>query len=175
MTHISAQNPFSGLKIFGYDFIMADPPWHFLNWSEAGEGKNATAHYECSSLDLIKAQPVGHLAKPDAVLMLWATNPMLPQAFEVMAAWGFEFKTAGHWVKRTKNNLLAFGTGYILRCAGEPFLIGTLGKPKTAKNVRSVFEGQVREHSRKPEEAFEWAEKLLPNAAGRVELYSRGW
>ena len=112
------------------------------------------------------------------MLWLWATNPMLDVQIGVMRRWGFKFKTAGTWIKTTKNGKLAFGTGYILRCASEPFLIGTRGKPKTAKNVRSAFFGLARRHSEKPEEGFREAERLLPNAS-RVEIFSRtnrpGW
>jgi len=169
---------FSGLPLFAYGLIMADPPWSFDNWSAAGEKKNAKAQYECTGIDWIKSLPVNHLAAPDCLLWLWATNPMLPQAIETMAAWGFRFKTAGHWSKKTVNGAQAFGTGYILRCAGEPFLIGTIGQPKVTKSTRSVIEGLAREHSRKPEEAFAAAEKLVPNVR-RLELFSRqerlGW
>lgn len=168
----------SSLPLFSYDLIMADPPWQYENWSEAGEHKNASAKYVCQDLEWIKSLNVGHLATPNSILWLWATNPLLPQALETMAAWGFEFKTAGHWSKKTKHGKQAFGTGYLLRCAGEPFLIGRIGNPKTARNVRSVIEGPVREHSRKPEEAFKAAEALMPNAR-RLELFSRqeraGW
>lgn len=170
---------FENLPPLSYDFIMADPPWAYENWSEKGEHKNASAQYDCMSLEDIKALPVGQLARADAVLWLWATNPLLPEAFDVLRAWGFSFKTAGHWVKRTKHGKLAFGTGYILRCAGEPFLIGTVGNPKTARNVRSVIEGPIREHSRKPDEAYQEAEKLMPDALRRADLFSRqvrpGW
>lgn len=166
------------VPLFRYGLIMADPPWSFDNWSVAGETKNAKAQYDCTPLDWIKGLEVANLAAPDCVLWLWATNPMLPQAFEVMASWGFTFKTAGHWSKKTKNGKQAFGTGYILRSSGEPFLIGTIGKPKCARNVRSVIEGPVREHSRKPDEAFAAAEALTLNAR-RIELFSRqeraGW
>ena len=162
----------------GFGLIMADPPWSFDNWSAEGEGKNAKAHYACTGLDWIKAMPVSVMAADDRLLWLWATNPMLPQAIETLAAWGFAFKTAGHWAKRTRTGKLAFGTGYILRCAGEPFLIGTRGAPRCARNVRCVIEGPVREHSRKPDEAFAAAERLLPDAR-RLELFSRqpraGW
>ncbi|MEO0870444.1 MAG: MT-A70 family methyltransferase [Pseudomonadota bacterium] len=112
------------------------------------------------------------------MLWLWATNPMLPDAFEVLSAWGFKFKTAGTWVKTTKTGKLAFGTGYVLRSANEPFLIGTIGKPTTARNVRSAIMAPVREHSRKPNRAFTEAERLMPTAR-RLELFSRetrpGW
>jgi len=163
---------FADVPLFRYDLIMADPPWLFENWSKAGEGKNATAHYDCTPLDWIKGLRVADLASPNCLLWLWARNPMLPQAIEVMAAWGFTFKTAGHWSKKTVNNKQAFGTGYILRSAGEPFLIGTIGKPRCTRGVRSVIEGTVRAHSQKPEEAFAAAEALLPGAR-RIELFSR--
>lgn len=173
-------HPFEGLTgAPGFNLIMADPPWKFKTRSEKGiTAKGAEGQYRCEGLDWIKGLPVSDLAAPDCLLWLWATNPMLPQAFEVMAAWGFTFKTAGHWSKKTVNGKQAFGTGYVLRCAGEPFLIGTRGAPKTARNVRSVIEGQIREHSRKPDEAFAAAEALIPSAR-RIELFSRqeraGW
>lgn len=166
------------VPLFRYGMIMADPPWLFENWSKPGEHKNATAHYACSSKEWIKGLPVGPLAAPDCLLWLWATNSMLDVAFEVMTAWGFKFKTAGHWSKKTATGKQAFGTGYILRCAGEPFLIGVNGNPWTARNVRSVIEGPVREHSRKPDEAFAAAEQLCGDVP-RLELFSRqerpGW
>lgn len=170
--------PFSEIPPFRYNFIMADPPWAFENWSKKGSKKNASDKYSCMALDEIKQLPVGHIARPDTILWLWATNPMLPHALEVIDAWGFTFKTAGHWGKVSENNTLSFGTGYLLRSAGEPFLIGTIGKPKNARNVRSLILAPRREHSRKPDRAYYWAEQLLPGAT-RIELFSRqpreGW
>jgi N6-adenosine-specific RNA methylase IME4 len=166
------------VPLFRYGLIMADPPWLYKTWSNSGSPKNAENQYQCQSLDWVKSLPVGDLAAPDCVLWLWATNPLLDKAFEVIKAWGFEFKTAGHWSKKTRHGKQAFGTGYMLRCAGEPFLLATIGKPQTARNVRSVIEGPLREHSRKPDEAFEAADRLRPDVP-RIELFSRqerpGW
>jgi N6-adenosine-specific RNA methylase IME4 len=157
----------------GFGLIMADPPWKFATRSPKGvTRKGAGGQYEVQSLDWIKGLAVADVAAKDCLLWLWATNPMLPQAFEVMAAWGFTFKTAGHWVKRTKHGKLSFGTGYVLRCAGEPFLIGTRGSPRTSRSVRSVIEGPIREHSRKPDEAYAAAETLIPDVA-RLDMFSR--
>jgi|SRR6056297_3095148 len=171
-------NNFEKIPLFRYGLIMADPPWRFVNYSDKGIGKGPEAHYSCMSIDQIAAMPVGNLAGRDCVLWLWATNPMLPQGIAILRAWGFEFKTAGHWSKKTKSGKQAFGTGYLLRCAGEPFLIGTMGRPRTSRAIRSVIEGEVREHSRKPAEAYEAAEKLFPGVE-RIELFSRearpGW
>ena len=174
---IAYQTP-ADVPLFRYGLIMADPAWSFDNYSELGEAKNAKAQYGCESIEAIMEHNVGHMAAQDCLLWLWATNPMLDVAFDVMRAWGFKFKTAGHWSKKTVNGRQAFGTGYILRSAGEPFLIGSIGTPKCARNVRSVIEGPVREHSRKPDEAYAAAEMLVPGVP-RLDLFSRqprpGW
>lgn len=182
---------FGDLKQNYYNMIWADPCWQYKNYSAAGEAKNATAHYDCQDLEWIKDLPVSSLAADDCLLWLWATNPMLPEALETMAAWGFKFKTAGTWCKRTKYKKDNFGTGYIFRSSNEPILIGTRGKPQTTRSVRGTvssgeelsdfgftIEAAIREHSRKPEEAFAAAQALMPNAK-RAELFSRqrreGW
>lgn len=171
--------PFGRLQPFGFDMIMADPPWAFALWSEKGEAKSAQAQYACMPLAEIKALPVAQLARGDAFLWLWATNPMLPQALDVLAAWGFTFTTAGTWVKTTTGGKLAFGTGYVLRSASEPFLIGKFGRPRSGRAVRSVIMAPAREHSRKPDEAYAAAEALMPGALRRADLFSResrpGW
>jgi len=162
-----------------FDFIMADPPWRFQARSKKGvTSKSAGGQYRTMTIDAIKAMPIPEICQKDCLLWLWATNPMLPEALDVLAAWGFSFKTGGHWCKTTRHGKLAFGTGYILRCAGEPWLIGTRGRPRTTRSVRSVIMAPIREHSRKPDEAFLEAEKLMPDA-NRLELFSRqqrpGW
>ncbi|MCJ2129203.1 MT-A70 family methyltransferase [Methylobacterium sp. E-045] len=171
--------PFGTLPPFGFDMLMVDPPWSFALRSDKGEAKSAQAQYDCMTLDAIKALPVAELARGDAFLWLWATNPMLPQALAVMAAWGFTFTTSGTWVKTTSGGKIAFGTGYVLRCASEPFLIGKFGHPRAGRSVRSVIMAPIREHSRKPDEAYDAAEALMPSAIRRADLFSResrpGW
>ena len=176
---MSLLHTFHALRpVGGFDLIMADPPWHYEMRSEKGEAKCPQAHYRTMSLYAIKALPVEALAARDCLLWLWAVGPMLPEALEVIAAWGFEFKTMGEWAKMTKTGKQSFGTGYILRSAGEPFLIATRGAPKVTRATRNVIFGVAREHSRKPEEAFQAAERLMPEAK-RLEMFSRqrrsGW
>lgn len=170
---------FTTIPRLKYDVIMADCPWHFKQFSAKGYEKNAAKKYAVMNQQDIANLPVHELANKDCLLWMWATNPMLPNAIAVMHAWGFTYKTSGHWVKRTTHGKLAFGTGYILRGAGEPFLIGTIGKPKTSRSVRSVIEAKVREHSRKPDEAYDALEKLVPHATQRLDMFSRevrdGW
>lgn len=170
--------PFGDLQMFGYDLIQADPPWHFSLYSDKGDKKSAQAQYGTMSLDAIKDLPVDQLAGDDAALFLWATWPMLPQAFEVMAAWRFRYVSGGVWHKKTKHGRTAFGTGYRLRSASEPWLLGVIGNPQTSRSHRNVIEGLAREHSRKPDEAYAWCESYMPHAR-RVDLFARetrpGW
>lgn len=170
--------PFGALKTFGYDLIMADPPWPYKLRSERGEAKSYAAHYGAMEIEQIAAMRVGELARMPAVCFLWGIWPMLDAGFVVMKAWGFRFVTGGAWHKRTRHGKTAFGTGYRARSSCEPFLIGVLGNPDTSRAERNLIEGLAREHSRKPEEAYAWCERYLPGAY-RCELFSRqsrdGW
>lgn len=179
MSEPRAEWPFGGLRMFGYQMIMADPLWTFQTRSARGvTPRGAGGQYRTMDLAAIAALPVNQLAGGDCVLWLWATHPMLPQALYVMHGWGFRFVSSGVWVKRTARGRLAFGTGYRLRCASEPFLLGVIGDPATARDVRTVVEGPLREHSRKPDEAYAAAERLMPDAF-RADLFARerrpGW
>ncbi len=168
------------LTPFKYRTILADPPWKFKTYSDEGRDKSAEAHYATMTLDEIKRLPVSHLAHPDgALLIMWATAPMVPQALEVVEAWGFEYCTMGAWAKQSSTGRKwAFGTGYRLRSAMEPFIVATLGKPATLSlSQRNLIVAPVREHSRKPDEMYDLAEAI--GAVPRCELFSRtdreGW
>ena len=73
-----------------YTVIYADPPWKYKVWSGGGA---ADAHYPAMNLEDIKALPVSQLAAKDCALFLWITFPMLHEAWGVMKAWGFSFRT----------------------------------------------------------------------------------
>lgn len=170
-----------------YALILADPPWTFGTWSERGKGRSAEAHYDCLSLDDIKALPVAGWAAPDAVLLLWATDPLLPRALEVMAAWGFTYKTVGfYWAKLNRHGdlkaqgLRAFfrGLGFWTRANPELCLLGTRGKPRRRSGaIDKLVVAPRREHSRKPDAIHQRIEGLC--AGPYLELFARatrpGW
>jgi N6-adenosine-specific RNA methylase IME4 len=53
----------------------------------------------------IMALPVGEWAAKDCVLRLWATDPLLEKAFEVIQASGSTYKTVGfYWAKLKGRN-----------------------------------------------------------------------
>ncbi len=164
-----------------YGVIYADPPWHFRNYSERGEGRNATSHYDCLSIGELCALPVADWAADDCVLFLWAVDPLLDQAFKVLQAWGFTFKTvAFYWVKTNKIDTGTFftGLGYWTRANPEQCLLATRGSPKrVATDVQRLTVAPRREHSRKPEECYDRIERLV--GGPYLELFARqprpGW
>lgn len=156
-----------------YRVIYADPPWTFATYSDKGKGRSPEQHYSCMSLPEIKALPIADLAHDDCCLFLWATDPILPRAFEVMEAWGFRYSTVGfYWVKLTAAGKPAIGTGYWTRANPEQCLLGVRGHPKRlARDVPKVILSPRREHSRKPDEVRERIMRLVPGPY--LELFAR--
>jgi N6-adenosine-specific RNA methylase IME4 len=178
-------NCLSPLKRYGV--IYADPPWNFKNFSEKGTGRNAVAHYHCMDFAQLAAmQPQRRVAK-DCVLFLWATDPMLPKALELIEAWDFTYKTVGfYWAKTNKRaDLDALsaddfftGLGYWSRANVEQCLLATRGAPpRMAKDVKRLVISPRREHSRKPDEVYGRIERLARGPY--LELFARqsrrGW
>lgn len=133
------------------------------------------------SMDEIKALPVGDLADKDCVLFLWVTFPMLRDAWGVIDAWGFKFKTVAFvWIKlNRKADSLFTGLGFWTRSNAEICLLATKGHPKRqAKNIHQVIVSHVEEHSKKPDEARQRIEALMGDIP-RIELFARqqppGW
>lgn len=168
------------LPLFHYGAIYADPAWSFACYSKKGEGKAAQSHYDCMSLDDIKALPVGDLAARDCALFMWVTDPLLQEGLEVMKAWGFTYKTVAFtWAKQSKTGKAwHMGCGYWTRANPEMCIMGTIGKPKRlSATVRQLVVDPVREHSRKPDSIPASIEQLVDGPY--LELFARterkGW
>ena len=164
-----------------YQVVLADPPWNYRVWSKKGAGRSADVHYPTMTMEQIKALPVGELADKNCALFLWVTFPMLREAWGVMDAWGFTFKTVAFvWIKlNRKADSLFTGMGYWTRANAEICLLATRGSPKRqAKNVHQVIVSHVEEHSKKPDEARRRIELLMGNVP-HIELFARqttpGW
>lgn len=165
--------PFGSLCPLKYSAILIDPPWSYKMRSTKGYGKSPEAHYATLSDETLASLPVAHLAAPDCFLFMWAVWPKLDFAIRLMEGWGFTYKTGGSWEKTTITGKTSFGPGYILRTACEPFIVGTLGEPRTgSKSVRNFISSLRREHSRKPPEMRSMVEALTPRAF-RCELFAR--
>lgn len=171
----------------GYGCVVADPPWSFR---DAGSrvapdaavrrgGRDRRVIYQTMPLEWICALPVKAVAARSSHLYLWCPSTLLrSHGFPVLDAWGFDYKTTLVWRKLTRSGRPAFGAGHWFRGAHELLLFGVRGRcPARSRSERSVFDGVVGPHSRKPEELQDAAERVSPGPY--LELFARrprpGW
>lgn len=161
-----------------YPVIYADPPWRYR--MNKGQGV-AERHYETMSTQEICELPVETIADRNSVLFLWVTFPQLYEAYKVIKAWGFTYKTVAFvWVKQNKKaDSLFLGLGYWTRSNVEICILATKGSPKRkSTRVHQVIVSHIEEHSKKPQEARERIVQLMGDVP-RIELFARqktpGW
>lgn len=162
--------------------LVADPPWRYGNTATRA---NAQGHYDgtmsiaqlCGEelLDdgtnfvkdvvLPKADTPGHL-------YLWTTAGHLPEAFRVMEAWQYTYKTYLVWVKKTTDGRPQMGMGNYFRVSTELVLFGTRGGLRTQdKGTLNWFEAPRGQHSAKPLRFHELVMKSSPGPY--FELFAR--
>lgn len=155
-----------------YRVIYADPPWRYNDKQDTLYFGGAEKHYTTMPLEDICDLPVP--ADKNAVLFLWTTSPMLEDAFKVINAWGFKYKSSFIWDK------VLTGMGNYNSVRHEFLLICTRGScvPDVPKRLDSVVSIERTEHSRKPKEFRDMIDLLYP-VGERLEMFAReapdGW
>lgn len=154
-----------------YQVIYADPPWQYEY--SISNSRKIENQYDTMTLDAIKNLPVP--AAKDSVLFMWATAPKLKEAFEVIDAWGFNYRTCLVWDK------LEIGMGYWFRNQHELLLVAVRGKfspPDTFNRISSVFRHKKAGHSEKPKAIRTMIANWYPKAS-KLEMFARehleGW
>src|SRR5438552_1615017 len=79
-----------------YRVLYADPPWQYSSRDPHYHG-HARDHYATLSIAQICQLPVKRLVEQSAVLFLWVTAPILVEAYPIITAWGFQYKTNLVW------------------------------------------------------------------------------
>lgn len=160
-----------------YNIIYADPPWTFEQKAVRG---NANDQYPTMTLEEIKSLPVSQISEDNAALFLWVVMALLPEALEVIQAWGFKYKTLAFvWIKGTESTPLTTGVGWYTRPSAELCLLSMKGRLDRANHdVYQVHHSINRRHSQKPNEFRERIVKLFGDIP-RIELFARrkavGW
>ncbi len=166
----------------GWSCVYADPPWRFTNRT----GKVAPEHrrldrYDTMTATEIAALPVADVVSANAHLYLWVPNALLPEGLAVMQGWGFRYVSNLVWAKRRKDGGPdGRGVGFYFRNVTELILFGVRGSMRTLEPGRrqvNMIETRKREHSRKPEEAYDLIEACSPGPY--LEMFARyarpGW
>ena len=154
-----------------YRTVLADPPWRYANIASRGAAEN---HYPTMTVDEICREPIPLLVEDRAHLHLWATNSLLEEAFCVIRAWGFEYKSCLVWTKPR------IGLGNYWRVSHEFLLFGIRGRLHFRRNdVPSWVMAPRAKHSRKPFRFRQLIELVSPGPYlelyGREEQPNTGW
>lgn len=163
-----------------YNIIYADPPWSYKDKALAGN-RGAGCKYDVMNINDICNLPIGGVTDKDCILFMWVTMPKLNECFDVIKAWGFEYKTVAFtWIKQNKkSDSLFWGMGRWTRANAEICLLATKGNPKRINaGVHSVVVSHIEEHSKKPQEVRDRIIQLCGDLP-RIELFARqevdGW
>ena len=157
-----------------YKVIYCDPPWDYDNKKTGGStSSGASQKYDTMSLDELKQMDLQ--AADNSILFMWATIPLLDQAFDLMRSWGFLYKTSLVWEKENH-----YGMGYWFRGSIEVLLVGIKGQVKPFRaNMKNIIKTPIQKHSKKPDIFRKLIERLTQDATPRIEYFARtkihGW
>jgi N6-adenosine-specific RNA methylase IME4 len=179
--------------------ILIDAPIPYETYSVKGQDRSPQKHYQCLTVDELKALPIAAIAAPNCFLFSWIPKRSMFLTVPLMEAWGFRFSgSAFTWVKPWQNSarlrklfegrnaaecisdqrLWAISNGHGTRQNSETCWLGRRGKPKRRSySVRELIIAPRREHSRKPDETYARIEEFC--AGPYVEIFARqqwpGW
>ncbi len=165
-----------------YNVIYADPPWQYSNTSTRASAKKNYHTMSIGEIRNLKIQglKIQEITSKNAILFLWTTGPFLEQAFEIIKAWQFEYKTYGfNWIKTNNDGSLFMGMGNYTRNNLEQCLIGVKGKLEIKNsNFKNVEICPRLKHSEKPKIFHHHIEQICGDVK-RLDLFARvcmpGW
>lgn len=159
-----------------YQIIYADPPWSYNDKQKSGGTAyfGASVRYNTMSNKDICTLPIKNLLDKNCVLFLWATNPLLPEALEVINSWGFKYKTVAFcWIKKNKCGSIVSNMGRWTMGGMELCLLATRGHIKRQRRDIKQIVSDIRiRHSAKPPVIRELIVSLMGDLP-RIELFGR--
>lgn len=178
-----------------YRTIVADPPWEKPdtgahthtpngNWDTTGAGmagKASRTPYPQMTLDEIGALPISALADDDSHLYVWTFGRYIPEAYRLVAGWGFTASALLTWCKTPMG--MGFGGAYVPTT--EHILFARRGRDIRQRRWDSTWAAMKRPylgnggptHSAKPEGWLDIIEQVSPGPY--LEMFARrqrlGW
>lgn len=154
-----------------YNVLYADCPWSYLGNSGRNFQGLSKHKYNTLSIDDLKTLSIQQYIQDEDVLFLWATVPLLPEALQVMEAWGFKYRTKITWDKKS------ITTGFWFRNQIEDLLVGTKGKVKPFNLQKAnIIQCMYGRHSQKPQQFRELINEAVANSFEtpvKLELFAR--
>ena len=167
-------------KLGEFDVIYADPPWAYAEVPYFKESLAVQYQYKPLKTKDLMAVDVNSIAAKNSWLFMWAVWAQMPQALQVMEAWGFKYKTCAFvWCKRTNTGKKAktYGRACGAQSSVEIVLVGKKGAPAHfIENEEQEFHALREGHSKKPDVVYEKIERIVtpPGVQVRkIELFAR--
>jgi N6-adenosine-specific RNA methylase IME4 len=167
-------------KLGMFDVIYADPPWKYAEVPYFKKSLAVQYQYPPLTTADLMSLNVNSIAKENSWLFLWAVWAQLPQALDVIKAWGFEYKTAAFvWTKRTVNGKKAktYGRACGAQSSVEIVLLAKKGAPAHfIENEEQEFESIREGHSKKPDIVYDKIDRIVTPPGGqmrKIELFAR--
>lgn len=163
-----------------YKVIYADPPWQYGAWGAESKQhrtncKSRPVPFDMMSIKEICQLPVKYIADENCELYLWTTQKYLPQVFDVIREWGFQYKQTLIWCKKPMA-----GLGGAYTPSNEFLILARKGKKPKAKRILTTWflvKRPHNKHSAKPAFFRDMITKVTDSP--RIELFARerkeGW
>lgn len=150
----------------GYRCIVLDPPWPMQKIERDVRPNQVGFDYPTMSEDELAAFELP--AANDCHLFCWTTHKFLPMALRLLDAWGFRYVCTLVWRKPggfQPIGLPQYNCEFALYARkGSPTFVDT-------KAFFCCFDGERREHSRKPDEFYDIVRRVT--AGPRIDVFSR--
>lgn len=146
---------------------VIDPPWPMAKIRRVVRPNQVEMDYPVMSVADILRLPVGAKSESSGShLYLWTTQRFLPDALDIAKAWGFRYQCLLTWVKNGGITPYSwqYNTEHVVFATKGDLALNRLG-------LKLSFNGDRREHSRKPESFYDLVMKASPGP--RLEWFSR--
>ncbi len=159
-----------------YDCIVIDPPWPMQKIERVVAPNQTSEQVSFDYPTMAEAELIAFgddvlkaILAEDCHIFLWTTQKFIPMALRLLEKWGLHYVLTMVWHKTggfQPFGLPQYNCEFVIYARrGSPRFIGS-------KNFFCCFEGQRREHSRKPDEFYETIRRVTD--ARRLDMFSRG-
>ncbi len=168
-----------------YDVVLADPAWSY--YGDQTKPGAAAKFYPTMTDEELLAFPIEDYMHDKSILFMWATAPRLDFALECLRARGLHYRgIAWNWIKTKADGTPVGAQGVrpsIVKPTVEYVIAASRQKtgrplPLCDETIRNTIFAPKTEHSRKPDDAHEFIERMYPDAS-KIELFARrhrdGW
>jgi N6-adenosine-specific RNA methylase IME4 len=151
-----------------YGTIVIDPPWDMEKIERQVRQNQRGFDYPTMSEAALVDFPIRSLAGDDCHLFCWTTQKFLPASLRLLDVWEFKYVFLMTWYKPggfQPHGLPQYNSEFVVYARrGAP-------KFKDTQSFNTCFQGERREHSRKPDVFYDTVRRVTSD--GRIDVFSR--